>query len=73
MYRVFVFNGCDLVKSSNTKDLANAIKNCESTQGDRFEIHQVGFESERDWTHYLFGERKPSGHIDWQKVPWRRM
>lgn len=71
-YRVFMFNDCDMQKSESCEDLADAIIQCENDKScDRYEIHQAG--SERDWDHYMFGERKPSGHIDWKKVPWRRM
>lgn len=71
MYRVFMFVGCELSNSTRRDELAEAIKICETSKAEKFEVHQVG--PYRDWDHYMFGEKRSGGHIDWRKIPWRRM
>jgi hypothetical protein len=71
-YKVLVFNGSELVTiRNNLMELADAVKYCEESPREKFEIHQVG--SNFEWDYYMFGEKKPNGHISWKRVEWKRM
>jgi hypothetical protein len=71
LLKVLIIDDCSIVHiESGISTLPDAINFCKDRKEQRFEIHQV---RPILWDHYLFGEKKNNGYIDWKKVPWRRM